>query len=233
MKVFIAPNFERSKVKSDFPDSIFNTYLAAKDQVGVTHISTIFRNAVGKTYVATTYPAGWLTQYLVFGYAKNDPAVNAMGTNSLCEMDYANDKDPGTFDLFKAARSWRLGDFAVAVPINFPDEGGSVTTFTFADKPTSQVMYQKKVALRETAQIVANELKMIAEGKITKSLLTKRETTIIGLIADGNGYAEIAEKLEVSRWTVIAHARSFRAKLNARTNAEAVQTYLTMSSQSE
>jgi DNA-binding CsgD family transcriptional regulator len=52
--------------------------------------------------------------------------------------------------------------------------------------------------------------------------LTARQTEVLGLLADGLTYRQIAERLYVSAKTVDHHVSAVRVKLDARTRAGAV-----------
>jgi DNA-binding NarL/FixJ family response regulator len=56
--------------------------------------------------------------------------------------------------------------------------------------------------------------------------LTRRETEVLQLIADGLGNREIAQQLSLADETVKTHVRNLLAKLQARTRSHAVATAL-------
>ncbi len=56
--------------------------------------------------------------------------------------------------------------------------------------------------------------------------LTKRENEILGLLAQGYQYKEIAEKLSISALTVHTHIRNIYEKLHVRSRTEAVVKFL-------
>jgi DNA-binding NarL/FixJ family response regulator len=61
-----------------------------------------------------------------------------------------------------------------------------------------------------------------------KVLLTRRETEILRLIADGLTNQEIAEKLFISAWTVDSHRKNLLVKFNARNTAILIKTAAAM-----
>ena len=52
--------------------------------------------------------------------------------------------------------------------------------------------------------------------------LTKRELEVLGLLEQGDTYAEITDKLMVSDNTVKRHTYNIRQKLNAKNNTDAI-----------
>ena len=56
--------------------------------------------------------------------------------------------------------------------------------------------------------------------------LTARELEVLGLLADGMSYAEVAERLILSEKTVGHHVSSMLRKLNEPTRSRAVATAL-------
>jgi DNA-binding NarL/FixJ family response regulator len=67
------------------------------------------------------------------------------------------------------------------------------------------------------ARLVINNLRLS-----TDSPLTKREATILQLLAEGKTYYQMAEELYVSRDTVKTHLKHIYAKLYVKSRAEAV-----------
>jgi DNA-binding NarL/FixJ family response regulator len=61
------------------------------------------------------------------------------------------------------------------------------------------------------------------EGFVSRYNLTRRETEILSLIAQAKGNAEIAERLYISRQTVLAHRKNIMRKLNIATTPALVR----------
>ena len=53
-------------------------------------------------------------------------------------------------------------------------------------------------------------------------MLSKREREVLGLLAEGASYAQVAQRLGISAHTVTSHVKNIYRKLGVRTAAEAV-----------
>lgn len=104
----------------------------------------------------------------------------------------------------------------------------------FLTKDTSKDEFLEAIfSIIKEGQFFSNEVSKIILKKFTKNLnplnknedklLTKRETQIIELIADGNSYKEIADKLFISIRTVETHRNNIIEKLKLRNNIEIVK----------
>ena len=69
---------------------------------------------------------------------------------------------------------------------------------------------------------INNNQKLILNTSDEQPALTKRETTILGLIARGDSYGEVAELLSVSVGTVQSHIKNIYGKLAVHSRGEAV-----------
>jgi DNA-binding CsgD family transcriptional regulator len=65
-------------------------------------------------------------------------------------------------------------------------------------------------------------VELATNGTVPKRWPTVRERQILEMLAGGNTDADIAERLELSPATVQTHVRNAKAKLGARTRAQAV-----------
>ncbi len=74
------------------------------------------------------------------------------------------------------------------------------------------------------SKTVTDILHSNATQSTDKILLTRRETEILRLIADGLTNQDIAEKLFISAWTVDSHRKNLLVKFNARNTAILIKT---------
>jgi DNA-binding NarL/FixJ family response regulator len=75
---------------------------------------------------------------------------------------------------------------------------------------------------QDKSQDKNNNQKLILNTSDEQPALTKRETTILGLIARGDSYGEVAELLSVSVGTVQSHIKNIYGKLAVHSRGEAV-----------
>ena len=78
----------------------------------------------------------------------------------------------------------------------------------------------------EIARKVVQSFQQPAIKTVTNVSLTKREEEILGFLAQGFFYKEIAESLSISVETVRTHIRNIYEKLQVRTRTEAILKYL-------
>jgi DNA-binding NarL/FixJ family response regulator len=78
----------------------------------------------------------------------------------------------------------------------------------------------------EIARKVVQSFQHIPTKENTTGNLTKREEEILGFLAQGFFYKEIAESLSISVETVRTHIRNIYEKLQVRTRTEAILKYL-------
>lgn len=76
------------------------------------------------------------------------------------------------------------------------------------------------------ARKVVQTFKKPVAPKVELPELSQREVEVLQLLSQGMLTKEIAEKLEISYWTVVQHVRHIYEKLQVRTRTEAVAKYL-------
>jgi DNA-binding NarL/FixJ family response regulator len=76
------------------------------------------------------------------------------------------------------------------------------------------------------ARRVVQTFKRASPPKVELPELSQREVEVLQLLAQGMLTKEIAEKLEISYWTVVQHVRHIYEKLQVRTRTEAVAKFL-------
>ncbi len=76
------------------------------------------------------------------------------------------------------------------------------------------------------ARRVVQTFKRASSPKVELPELSQREVEVLQLLAQGMLTKEIAEKLEISYWTVVQHVRHIYEKLQVRTRTEAVARFL-------
>lgn len=99
----------------------------------------------------------------------------------------------------------------------------------------SKILIQHQV-MPSTCKSYKQEFKILdlSTNKYIEDLdsfhLTKREIEIIGYIQQGNNSTQIADKLSVSKNTIITHRRNILAKTKCKTFVELIQKFNTASS---
>ena len=80
-------------------------------------------------------------------------------------------------------------------------------------------------------QYISKSVAELLKGKLHNNsdlpVLTRRESEVLKLIADGLTNQEIADKLFISSWTVDSHRKNLLLKFNAKNTANLVKTAIT------
>lgn len=75
---------------------------------------------------------------------------------------------------------------------------------------------------RPVARLLLQACRGSGRDKAASVDLTRRENTVVGMLAEGKSYAEVGQRLGVSENTVRSHVRSIYDKLGVRSKTEAV-----------
>lgn len=232
MRILLAPKFKPSLFGEKFTPELMSIFEHARDDLGCLNVSFWGTRNDSKTprldgsVVASTYPITWIQKYAIFGYSSIDPVVKeSMFTNAVKLTDFTEEAPQGLESFYKAVRNANIGEFSVSVPIHFSSDIRSVSTFMFSATKNTKVIgnHENLSKAREHAHRIASFIftETGAEEKETPKL-TSREVAILKALSKGQTYQEIAVMLDLSRWTIVAHAKSARTKLGARSNSEAV-----------
>lgn len=233
MRILLAPKFKQSLFGEKFPKQLLDDFKKARDELQCNYISFWAAPYVSETekkethgIVATTYPLTWVQQYSMFGYSGVDPAlVECLQSNSPLLVDYQDEPAPERKKFYAAVRRAQLGRYSLSVPVHFSADLRTVTTYSFPATHNRHNLerHENLIRCREYAFHIANALVQDTEEEADRvSQLTDREIAILKGLSSGNNYKQIAEILGISRWTVIAHAKSARTKIGATSNSEAV-----------
>lgn len=75
---------------------------------------------------------------------------------------------------------------------------------------------------RQVARLLLQACRGISRDRASFPDLTRREHTVVGMLAEGKSYAEVGLRLGVSENTVRSHVRSIYEKLGVKSKTEAV-----------
>jgi DNA-binding CsgD family transcriptional regulator len=229
VKFFSAPNFENSDFGFPFPKEILNTFkeIGARTRCkNIAYWARITVGTVARDEIANTYPAEWLTRYSAQLYEMVDPVVT-VGLNSvgIIVTDFHDQKNPATRDFFADTLAHDIGVQSISVPFHPSNTIRTVTTFTFDELPDNAASVSPSliVECREAASIIAKAmLPDDISQPIGLRLLTDRETQVMRQLADGKTYIVAGETLGISKWTIVAHVQSVKAKLGTHHLSETV-----------
>lgn len=235
MKIFLAPNFKASFLGGVFPEELLNLFIDAREQLVCQNVSywgtsNDSKSGVESNVIANTYPLSWVQKYTLLGFSSVDPVlIECLNSNAVLKLDFSNEASEETKKFFTAVKKAKIGQTSVSVPISLTSSSRSVTTFTFSAVHNKDTIFSPEniIRCREHAHRIASFMHYSDRtSSPPERALTSRETVILNAISMGNSYQEVSNTLNISRWTVIAHAKSARHKLGANTNAEAVRIAL-------
>ncbi|MDZ7823208.1 MAG: autoinducer binding domain-containing protein [Ahrensia sp.] len=236
MRIFHAPKFTQGYFGYRFPPELLDIFKEARDATSAKNISfwapddTNLKNPItGDFIIATTYPLWWIQEYAMKGYSSIDPVItDCLYSNAALFIDYTKNMDADNNRFYTAVLKSGVGEIGLSIPCHFSNEHRSVTTFTFSSSQNaSKINSAENIKICRTfAHRIAEFLLARKGGFKAASKLNDRELQILKLIASGANYADIASAIELSRWTVIAHAKSMRTRLGVKNNAEAINIAL-------
>jgi LuxR family transcriptional activator of conjugal transfer of Ti plasmids len=228
-RVLVAPDFEIAPSNPDFPPDILDALKTARDKTGSNYVS--FWAAVGETglkshIVVSTYPSAWLEEYTQEMYSRIDPVIQD-GLNSVGAVlfDHENPDDEKLEGLAEGALRHGIGRFTVGIPAHFAPGIHTVTTYATDNDLSASADENDEfiVKCREQAYILGLAIiERFLKKDPPKVNLTKREIEVLYWGSRGKTDQQTSEIMGISRWTVVAHTQSAKAKLRVNNKAAAV-----------
>lgn len=221
--------FERAYAAVEKAKDVMAAVMAVRDIYAVDnatyHLGQLPAIAVDGPYVKSTYPAAWLTRYLLQGYTRVDPVV-IQGFARVLPFDWRDlEMSPQAEALFADFIAHGLAAFGYSVPV--VDRNGrralfSVNAAVTEDEWDAFVM-RHKAGLAEIAHALHRKAmaEIFGEG-IEIPRLSPREMEALILTADGKSAKEIGRALGISDRTVEAYLLSARHKLGAENTVKAI-----------
>lgn len=229
MKLFLAPDYRNHFGLPSFGSNRIELWKSTADKLGAKYISFWARGREDQAYnenVGSTLPLVWLLKYITRGMAEHDPeVVLGMKSDDVLVFDYATLADPEYAKFAKTVIDTKIGRYSIVVPEHYKDGVSSITSFTFADLPPAGSNERAKLIMR--AKVLASDISsdFLSDNEdisLEGAQLTAREITVLSLIADGKTYDEVGAALEISKWTVVAHVKNSKIKLNARNKSDVI-----------
>jgi DNA-binding CsgD family transcriptional regulator len=176
-------------------------------------------------FVKTTYPAEWVSRYLLKRYFLVDPVVREGFKRRL---PFAWDElqlTPEAAELIEDAQKHGVGSYGYSVPVVDKDNRRSLfsitTTGTHAVWENFISVHQQGLA--EIAGVIHRQAILEVFGTDHPfPHLSDREVECLALTAQGKDSGDIAIILDLSENTVRSYLKSIRGKLGCSTMAQAV-----------
>lgn len=228
-RVMVAPDFEITPADPDFPPSLLETLKSARDATGSNYVS-FWAERTDSDFISriviSTYPTSWLRRYSDMDYAGIDPVI-AKGLSSVNAVvfDHAHPETAELADFAADAMAHGIGAFTVGIPVHIGKNIRSVTTFA-TDMEISGATDEASAVMtrfREQAHIVSVAVtERFLETRQPKHKLTNREIEVLYWGSWGKTDQQTADIMGLSRWTVVAHVQSAKAKLGVNNKAAAI-----------
>ncbi|TCD15222.1 helix-turn-helix transcriptional regulator [Oricola cellulosilytica] len=228
-RVLVAPEFEIVPSDPDFPPAILDALKTARDETRSNYVS--FWAEIGKTglksnVILSTYPAAWLERYTEENYARIDPVIRGgLGATGAVIFDHENPETEAVAPLAADALRHNIGRYTIGIPAQFNASIRSVTTFaTDQDvgantEETGEIL----VKAREQAHIVGLAVvERFLKPDAPVVSLSDREIEVLYWGSTGKTDQQTSEIMNLSRWTVVAHVQSAKAKLRVNNKAAAI-----------
>lgn len=180
---------------------------------------------VDSPYVRTTYPASWISRYLMKGYVKIDPVIKEGVLRTLPFSWSEIEPVPAAIEMLIDFQNHGLGSGGYSIPIL--DKVGRRALLSLNAKPDEQNWDARVVRFRQEWAELAHVLhkKAINEqyGDVDPApVLSPRELETLHWTARGKDYKEIAIIVDVSEHTIRTYMRSARFKLDCSNLTQAV-----------
>ncbi len=188
--------------------------------------------------VVMTMPTGWAARYSAKNYFVIDPifqedAPYFQNDASGIVRDLKEDanKCPDIAELLQDAEKHGLGNIYIAVSARSQKGAVGCTLFSFeigSDEDREQFVAKLRPRLLSLSGIIHSALCGCKDVATVASLLTPREIDCLRWAANGKTDGEIAEILNIARWTVVTYLQNAKIKLNCSNRTSAVATALSL-----
>ena len=189
------------------------------------HMISTISTGIDNPFVRTTYPAQWVSHYLLNNFVNCDPILRkARKSNTPFCWDEIEPNSAET-RLFRKAQEFGLGAQGFSIPSSDPLGRKSVMSLNSAmsDSDWSTLIAHHRDDLLGLATDV--HLQAVAEAYAEQDDLPKlspREYECLRWTSEGKTYSEIAIILDLSEHTVRSYLRVVRLKLDSVSLAQAV-----------
>lgn len=168
-------------------------------------------------YVKSTYPAKWLTRYLLKGYAGVDPVVKR-GVQSVLPFDWSElTPDGDALDLMVDALDHGLGPCGYTVPVIDPAGRPSLFSLNGDLAPEEWAVFidENRGLVTRIAHLVHGKAVQEQHGEDAPLSLAPRQKEVLLWAAKGRTAKEIARMLGLSPHTVRTYLQATQSKLGA------------------
>ena len=234
------PDFKKS-IFGAKPNSTYELLCKLKGDVGCLHISHVFQSPsspakgplAAETSVVVTFPTSWIIRYSMRNYFRVDPMMRMDGQmTGVCDLAEFGKSSSEVAEFLHDGEIHGLGSFMVAAPVTnqlgYP--GNTLFTFDLETSKRAAFLQANRERLAAAADLIHQTI--LQERGLTvvptNTPLTRREVECLRWAAFGKTDSEIADILEIARWTVVTYLQNAKVKLGCPNRTAAVATALVM-----
>ncbi|MFC4624039.1 LuxR C-terminal-related transcriptional regulator [Daeguia caeni] len=239
------PNFKKTFFGSAFQNDTLALLTHIRDEINCRHIIHTYHGRINETpkpnssdlTVILTVPSAWIARYSAKNYFSIDPVFQensplncSDGTSVVCDIMEGHGPDSAAAELYSDAEKHGLGNlFVGASACNSKGViGHTVFTFDIGDQDRKEFIAKMRPRLLSYSGTIQNAICGAHDVRSIVSLLTPREIDCLSWAANGKTDAEIAEILNIARWTVVTYLQNAKIKLNCSNRTSAVATALSL-----
>ncbi|ELT49313.1 LuxR family transcriptional regulator [Brucella intermedia] len=240
------PNFKKTFFGTSFQSDTLALLTRIRDEIGCRHILHTYRGRMGdcsKTSssdltVVMTVPANWAARYSTKNYFVVDPIFQEDApyfkddvSGIVRNLQEDADQCPAVADMLQDAEKHGLGNIFIAVSARGQKGAVGCSLFSFEispDEDREQFVAKLRPRLLSLSGIIHSALCGCKDVATVSSLLTPREVDCLRWAANGKTDGEIAEILNIARWTVVTYLQNAKIKLNCSNRTSAVATALSL-----
>jgi DNA-binding CsgD family transcriptional regulator len=228
-RVLVAPDFVIAPSNPDFPPAILEALKTARDETQSNYVNFWARVSgagLDSNIIVTTYPAKWLERYTERNYAHVDPVIiKGLESVGAVIFDHRHPANAEEADLAEGAIENDIGFYTIGIPVHIGPNIRSVTTYSTDIDVTGSPDEAAGIlaTCREHAHIIALTVtERFLKKNPPKVALSDREIEVLYWGAQGKTDKEIGELMNLSRWTIVAHMQSAKAKLHVSNKSAAI-----------
>ncbi len=238
------PNFKKTFFGTSFQSDTLALLGRARDESGCRHILHAYRGRMGECAkaqssdltVVMTMPSAWSARYAAKNYFAVDPLFqddapyfSNDGAGIVRDLKEDGEVCPKVAEMLRDAERHGLGNLPVAVSARSPRGVSGCTLFTFDVSPEEDreaYVAGLRQRLLDLSGTLHEALCGGKDARVVAGLLTPREIDCLRCAANGKTDGEIAEILNIARWTVVTYLQNAKIKLNCSNRTSAVATAL-------
>ncbi|WGW04532.1 LuxR family transcriptional regulator [Tropicibacter oceani] len=189
------------------------------------HMVSNAKSGMDNPFVRTTYPANWVSHYLLNNYVVKDPILRKALTGNSPFSWSEIEPSASEMQLFVKAAEFGLGQSGYSIPCADPYGRKSVLSLNSHLDHADWTAFldsngQDLVGLSKDLHVQAVAEAFAEQGDIPQ--LSPREFECLRWTAEGKTYSEIAIILDLSEHTVRSYLKVARLKLDSVSLAQAV-----------